>query len=109
MWKELEEQRRKEELDPAKEAGSVLIELPGSDPGVQRLRALGDQVRAQSGQPSGLEAAQTGLLEQPKETEASADKAADSASLSREGMHQFPYSQLKRFDLAFWNIMMTLM
>ncbi|CAL5220429.1 g2443 [Coccomyxa viridis] len=82
MWKELEEQRKQEELDPAKEAGSVIIELPGSDPGVQRLKALGAQLRAQSGQPSGMEAAQTGPLQQPKEAEASADKAAASASLS---------------------------
>ena len=89
MWKELEEQRKQEELDPAKEAGSVIIELPGSDPGVQRLKALGAQVRAQYGQASGSEAAQTGPLEQLKEAEAGADRAADLASLSEEGVQPF--------------------
>ena len=39
MWKDLEEQRKKEELDPAKEAGSAIFELAGNDTGVQRLRA----------------------------------------------------------------------
>ena len=109
MWKELEEQRKQEELDPAKEAGSVIIELPGSDPGVQRLKALGAQLRAQSGQPSGMEAAQTGPLQQPKEAEASADKAAASASLSAGGMHRLPYCQLKSVDLALMYIMKTLL
>ncbi len=46
MWKELEEQRQREELDPAKEAGSAVFELEASDPRVQRLQALGAQVRA---------------------------------------------------------------
>ena len=46
MWKELEDQRQREELDPAKEAGSAVFELEGSDPRVQRLQALGAQVRA---------------------------------------------------------------
>jgi len=46
MWKELEEQRQREELDPAKEAGSAIFELEGSNPRVQRLQALGAQVRA---------------------------------------------------------------
>ena len=46
MWKELEDQRQREELDPAKEAGSTIFELNGSDPRVQRLQALGAQVQA---------------------------------------------------------------
>ena len=88
MWKELEEQRKKEELDPAKEAGSAIFELAGNDTGVQRLRALGARVRAKLGQPSASgDAAQEGQPKHAKEAGASMseDLAAASASLSREG------------------------
>ena len=50
MWKDLEIRRQEAELDPAKEAGSDIFELEGSYPGVQRLHALGAQVRAKAGQ-----------------------------------------------------------
>ena len=97
MWKELEEQRGREELDPAKEAGSVILELAGSDAGVQRLRALGAQVRAKFGQPSASEEdAQEGPSEQLKEAESSAgeDKAPDPTSLNDNiGMQVFMFIQ----------------
>lgn len=97
MWKELEEQRIKEELDPAKEAGSAILELAGSDSGVQRLRALGAKVRAKFGQPYASEdAAQEGPLEQLEEAGASAieGEAADPASLSDNmGMRPFLFRQ----------------
>ena len=50
MWKDLEARRQAAELDPAKEAGSDIFELEGSYPGVQRLHALGAQVRAKNRQ-----------------------------------------------------------
>ena len=50
MWKDLEARRQEAELDPAIEAGSDIFELEGSYPGVQRLHALGAQVRAKIGQ-----------------------------------------------------------
>ena len=55
MWKDLEARRQAAELDPAKEAGSDIFELEGSYPGVQRLHALGAQVRAKTGQAAAQE------------------------------------------------------
>ena len=55
MWKDLEARRQAAELDPAKEAGSDIFELEGSYPGVQRLHALGAQVRAKTGQKAAQE------------------------------------------------------
>ena len=48
MWKDLEAEREKWDSDPARKDGSTVLELDGSHPGVQRLRALGAQLRAQS-------------------------------------------------------------
>ena len=90
MWRELEEQRKKEELDPAKQAGAAILELEGADAGVQRLRALGAQVRAKLGLPSASgDAAQEGPLEQAGEAggSMSGDSAADTASLTSGGTH----------------------
>ena len=53
MWKDLEAQRQEAELDPAMEAGSDIFELEGRYLGVQRLHALGAQVRAKTGQKAG--------------------------------------------------------
>ena len=58
MWKDLETRRQAAELDPAKEAGSDIFELEGSYPGVQRLHALGAQVRAKAGQEAAQEEAE---------------------------------------------------
>ena len=54
-WKDLEARRHEAELDPAMEAGSNIFELEGSYPGVQRLHALGAQVRAKTGQKAAQE------------------------------------------------------
>lgn len=55
MWKDLEARRQEADLDPAMEAGSDIFELEGSYPGVQRLHALGAQVRAETGQKAAQE------------------------------------------------------
>ena len=55
MWKNLEARRQEAELDPAKEAGSDIFELESSYPGVQRLHALGAQVRGKTRQKAAQE------------------------------------------------------
>ena len=67
MWKDLEAEREKWDSDPARVAGSTVLELDGRHPGVQRLHALGAQLRAQSvpngqgsGQDRGQESGQDG-------------------------------------------------
>ena len=85
MWKDLEAQRQEAELDPAMEAGSDIFELEGSYPGVQRLHALGAQVRAKTGQ----RAAQ----EEPEKAEergygaAMGAEAGGDAAPADEGLH----------------------
>lgn len=61
MWKDVEAEREKWDSDPARVAGSTVLELDGSHPGVQRLHALGAQLRGQStpnGQGSGQDRGQ---------------------------------------------------